>query len=118
MNRRVYLAGPIRHTSYEGATGWRKEVGSILRMAGVEPLSPMRGKEYLNTMMPIDLTGTLRPDGSFNHPLSKPAAINGRDRFDVMSSDIIFMNLVGSDKVSIGSMIEIGWADAIESRSY
>ena len=109
MNRRVYLAGPIRYTSYVSATGWRDDVAGVLRAAGIEPLSPMRGKGYLRNETVIN--GPFG-NGSYPQALSTPAAINGRDRFDVMSSDIIFMNLLGADKVSIGTMIEVGWADA------
>lgn len=109
MNRRVYLAGPIRFTSYGEATGWRQEVAAILKACGVEPLSPMRGKEYLSKEKRIN--GPFA-NGSYPHLLSTPAAINGRDRFDVMSSDVVLMNLLGAERVSIGTMIEVGWADA------
>ena len=39
-------------------------------------------------------------------------AIIGRDRFDCCNSDLIFMNLLGSKRVSIGTTVELAWADA------
>jgi nucleoside 2-deoxyribosyltransferase len=45
--------------------------------------------------------------------LSSPKGITARDRFDTMRSDLIFCNLMGMDKISVGSMIEFGWADAM-----
>jgi nucleoside 2-deoxyribosyltransferase len=35
-----------------------------------------------------------------------------RDRYDVMSSDVVLFNLLGTTTVSIGTCIEFGWADA------
>ena len=39
-------------------------------------------------------------------------AIIGRDREDCCGADLIFMNLLRAKKVSIGTMTELGWADA------
>lgn len=33
------------------------------------------------------------------------------DRFDAKRADAILTNLLGAGKVSIGTMIEVGWAD-------
>lgn len=36
----------------------------------------------------------------------------GRDRYDVSRSDGILFNFLETDRVSIGSIIELGWATA------
>jgi hypothetical protein len=65
----------------------------------------MRGKSFLSDQACID-------DVEYTHPLATPQGITARDRWDCQRSNVVLMNLIGADKVSIGSMIEIGWADA------
>jgi nucleoside 2-deoxyribosyltransferase len=106
---KVYLAGHITGMTYNQATSWREYTTEILAKLGVQALSPMRGKEFLAS------AATLIPnDGRFGHisPTASPGGITGRDRNDVRTSDVILMNLQGEDKISAGSMIELGWADA------
>lgn len=66
----------------------------------------MRGKADLQSTEPIE--------GAYpDHPFAGERAIITRDRFDVMSCDVILMNLLPmGDRVSIGTFIELGWADA------
>lgn len=101
----VYLCGPITGLSYTGATDWRAGVAAELQSVGIGSLSPMRGKSYLEkeTNLGFDYANTL---------LSNNRAITARDRFDTMRCDLVLSNLLGSQRVSIGSMIEFGWADA------
>lgn len=109
MSKSIYLAGPISGKSYGEATEWRKQAALYL-MDDIVPLSPMRGKEYLagNPDIKGDYDAGREP-GIF----STPAAIVARDRFDTMvRCDAVLFYLLGADKVSIGTMIEIGWADA------
>lgn len=108
MRGTVYLAGPISGLSYEGATDWRNDVCVELAEFGITGLSPMRHKEYL-------LGETTLADAYDDDPLkalSTSKAITTRDRWDCQRADLVLMNLAGATKVSIGSMIEIGWADA------
>ena len=44
--------------------------------------------------------------------MSSQSGINTRDRMDVARCHMMLVNLVGAKKVSIGSVVEIGWADA------
>ena len=53
----------------------------------------------------------MKPEG-YHQPLSTNKAITTRDRHDVKTSDLMIVNLMGVDKVSIGTCIEFGWADA------
>lgn len=116
---RVYLAGPITGLTYDGATDWREEVINALwpRVVGV---SPMRGKSYLAKLSVIEdavkqqasIGGTSEDLYKLGNVMSSPQGITGRDRNDVMHADAVLMNLLGATRVSIGTMIEAGWADA------
>ncbi len=105
MSKRVYLAGPILGCSYEGCTDWRLEAAAQLRAHGIEAVDPMRAKEFLRQ---YPVVGGEHAE----HTLTTAKAITSRDRFDVMRCDMVLMNLLGATRVSIGSMIELGWADA------
>jgi nucleoside 2-deoxyribosyltransferase len=106
---RVYLAGPITGCTYEGATDWReafKAKVSEMSNGRIECLSPMRGKrEYLQHVAAIeDNYG----DIDF---MASGQAITTRDRFDCKRSDAVIFNFLGAARVSIGTCIELGWAD-------
>lgn len=114
MSKLVYLAGPITGLTFGDCTDWRKDAIKRLAEHGITGLSPMRGKEYL---LEIAKDKPLGPDGdkyvlSFKSPLSTNAGITTRDRWDCQRADAVLMNLCGAKQVSIGSMIEVGWADA------
>lgn len=102
---RVYLAGPITGLTYDGANDWRKVVSYALSECGIVSFSPLRAKEYLKG------AGTLGP-GAYPQPLSTPQAITARDRMDVKRSDLVLFNFLGAEKASVGTCIELGWADA------
>lgn len=106
MNPKVYLSGPIAGLTFDEGEGWRATVTKQLAEFGIEGLSPLRGKEFLRGDKPI---GTKTVHG---HPLALDAGITTRDRFDTMRCDFMLVNLLGAAKVSIGTMIELGWADA------
>jgi len=103
-NYTVYLAGPITGLSYEGATDWRDNVITALA-PNIKGLSPMRGKQYLLSEAQIK-------DSYTEHVLSTAKAIVTRDRFDAMRCDVLLVNFLGAKKVSIGTVMEIAWADA------
>ena len=90
MAKLVYLCGPISGVDLDSARRWRAEFTADL-LPGIETLSPMRGGTW--------------PDISAK-------VITDRDRFDTMRSDMIVANFQDATSVSIGSMIELGWADA------
>ena len=100
----VYQAGPIKGCSYKGATDGREYAAAELRKRGIEALSPMRGKEFLKRKRKI---GDSYPD-----PMSTDGAIVSRDRSDLRRCDVVLMDLRGADKISLGTAVELGWADA------
>ncbi len=44
-------------------------------------------------------------------PMSGPRGIMTRDRFDATRCDVLLVNLLGATRVSIGTTMEIAWAD-------
>lgn len=65
----------------------------------------MRGKEYLIAVEEIQ--------GAYNDKvMSCSRGIITRDRFDATRCDVLLVNLLGAKKVSIGTVMEIAWADA------
>jgi nucleoside 2-deoxyribosyltransferase len=103
MKPKLYLAGPIAGLDYEGCTDWRKVVTHSL-FQKMECYSPMRGKSFL--MGKGVLHGGDYPD----HVLSSKKGIMGRDFNDVKRADALLVNLLNPPAVSIGTVMEIGWA--------
>jgi nucleoside 2-deoxyribosyltransferase len=112
---KIYLAGPITAGSYAGVTEWRdyvrqQMIGYCSKLSPgnenyIHCFSPMRHKEYL-------LQETNIADTYEENITSSQKGITTRDRFDATRADILFVNLLGATRVSIGTMIELGWADA------
>lgn len=100
----VYLAGPISGLDYAGAQGWRDRAGALLAARGIVGLSPLRAKQYLAAAGPLAVDG-------YAQPLSTAKGLTTRDRMDCTRSDLVIANLLGADRVSVGTMIELGWAD-------
>jgi len=107
----VYLAGPISGLSYAGATDWRDTAINSLAASGIKGLSPMRAKEYLRHVeSDVGFSSTCEEYGHLS-PLSGPRGIMTRDRFDATRCDVLLVNLLGAARPSIGTIMEIAWAD-------
>lgn len=104
MSPSVYLAGPIAGQSYVGATTWRINTRYRLAVAGIDSWSPMRFKDCLADEAVL---GDI-----YAGPLFTGKGIVTRDRFDVMRCDLVLANFLGVERISIGTIIELGWADA------
>ena len=100
----VYLAGPITGCSYEGCVDWREYAIKELAAVGITGLSPMRAKDYLKSESIVG-------DSYEDTVLSSSRGIITRDRWDTTRSDIILANFLGAEQVSIGTVMEIAWAD-------
>lgn len=106
---RVYLAGPITGLTFGAAIAWRVEAATVLEKNGHEVLSPMRGKDFiLKRIGEAEVLGQTYEDA----PLASQRGIVARDHFDVSRADVVLFNLCGAERVSIGTMIEYGWASA------
>lgn len=102
---RVYLAGPMKGRSVESATGWREELRALLAPE-IVCYSPMR--------QVAECAGSNgRVEASYaHHVLHNQKSLTTRDRLDVMRADLVIVNVLGAEVVSIGTCIEVGWADA------
>ena len=100
---RLYLAGPITGCSYAGCTDWRKGFAAALDGYNIECLDPMRGKAYLAAEECIG--------NDYAMVLSCSRGIITRDRFDCTRCNLLVVNFLGAEKVSIGTVMEIAWAD-------
>lgn len=108
--KKVYLSGPITGLTFGGATDWREYAKAQLEPAGIAGISPLRAKEYLAKLAgPISAHGR---DYASMGVMSTPPSVVTRDRFDTTSADVMLMNLLGAERISIGTMVELGWADS------
>lgn len=104
----VYLAGPITGLNYNGCTEWRESVSAQLGAAGIKAFSPMRAKAYLASLAEISGHGQ---EYAHMGVLSQARSVMTRDRFDATRCDVLFVNLLGAKAPSIGTVMEMAWAD-------
>jgi len=118
----VYLAGPISGLNFDGAEDWRRTVkarlehhahptgsGWELRPSGIKALSPLRNQEYLRQAG--ELTQEAKECLEFQDPLTLPKGLTDRDRRDATTCDVLFVNFLGATRPSLGTAMEIAWAD-------
>lgn len=115
MNGRVYLAGPIAHTTVDEACIWRQVVAGVLSDSGIDVRDPMRMKrETLRTMIGDNRIGddfnSYKNAGTF----FTSRAIMSRDFNDVKQSDVLLVNLLGTTVPSLGTIMELAWAYALQ----
>jgi len=116
VHKCLYLAGPISGLSYKEATTWREEVARELTRFGVKCLSPLRAEVHLRNHEGL-LSDCQTPEenlaaGCQVLAMSTQRGVVERDKFDCTRCSVLFINLLGAKKISVGSMIEIGWANA------
>jgi nucleoside 2-deoxyribosyltransferase len=112
VHKTIYLAGPIDGQTYSEATKWRNDLKEALHYDGIKAIDPMRSQTYLadieGPLTSCKIAASMKED-----ELSVTAShITTADRFDCTNCDFIIVNLLGAKKVSIGTMIEVGWANA------
>jgi nucleoside 2-deoxyribosyltransferase len=113
VHKSVYLAGPISGLTYEEASGWRDLVCDSLTPHGIKCLSPLRAAIHLRDHKGLLTDCEIVPGlECVVKAMSTPMGVVTRDRFDATHCSVLFLNLLGSKKVSIGSMVEVGWANA------
>lgn len=100
---KIYLAHPISGLSYEEVVKYYQDTTAELKALGYDVLCPMTGKGYLRTEIKFKAEG-------YGNPVSTNHAIFERDHWMVTQSDVVFVNLSGTQIVSIGSVMELAWA--------
>lgn len=108
-NYKVYLAGPITGLDYKGAVDWREDAQKKLHAVGIVGVSPMRAKDYFKNIK--EFSATCKGYEQYSC-LSSARGIMTRDRWDATRCDVILVNFLGAQKASIGTIMEIAWADA------
>lgn len=106
MSGHVYLAGPITGLTYDEGQDWRLYAQRFFATRGIDARSPLRGKAYLRDQGKLEAA-----DYGHIHPLSGDHGIVTRDRNDTITASLVFANLLGAERVSSGTCIELGWAD-------
>lgn len=104
---KVYLAGPITGESWDEANDWREDfirrtIDSYPQLVGY---SPLRYKTYLRNETKIH--------HSYEETVfSSQRGIFARDFNDVLTADLVFVNLLNTKIISVGTIMEIAWAHA------
>ncbi len=101
----TYLAGPMTGLDYKESIGWREYVAQALDSSTLKTLSPLRCKKFL------EYEGTLHALGYSGNVMTTTRAVMARDRFDCTRCDVLFVNLLDAKQISIGTAIEMGWAN-------
>ncbi len=107
----VYLAGGIAGLRGAEATDWRLDAAAALDIRDIECLDPMRAKAALS--------GQARISTDFNDYKDCGAfftskGIMTRDFNDVKRCDALLVNLLGAEKPSLGTIMELAWAFALQ----
>ena len=104
--RTVYLSGPITGCPPEHAADWRRYVRRRLAR-GVIAVDPMRDAVDFSVVsdQQLDDSGRLQN-------LLHGKEILERNRMDIARCDIVLVNFLGAQRISIGSVGEVFWADA------
>ncbi len=100
---KVYLAGPMTGCHIPEAVAKRCGTAACFERAGWEVRDPTRGEKVENTVFDAHANGSYAP----------PSAVFKRDVADVRWCDVLLVDLSGAQRVSIGSMCEIGMAFAL-----
>jgi nucleoside 2-deoxyribosyltransferase len=105
----LYLAHPISGLSYDQVVDYYRKAKEDLGLH-YDIFCPMTGKGYLRTEINFKAVG-------YNNPVSTNHAIKERDKWMIKTSDIVFIDLTGADRVSIGCCMELAWADMLDKHS-
>lgn len=107
----VYLAGGIAGLSGSDATDWRVDAALQLSHRLIETLDPMRAKHQLSAQPRIS---TDFHDYADRGAFFTSRGIMTRDFNDVKRCDALLVNLLGLAKPSLGTIMELAWAYALQ----
>jgi len=111
MNPKVYLAGPVKGLDYNSAMDWREKAKEELAKHNIIGVSPMRHREFLKEAKELDSNKKI--ENPLHEQIAGQKGLTARARHDVMNADAILVNFLGAEKVSIGTAIELAWADIL-----
>lgn len=96
----VYLAGPMSGLTWKEMSEWRCEAAEKLQVHGLQTITPTRAKPFL------------KDPALIRRRWIRDVAVSRRDRNDLKNASAVLMNLSMTEAISIGTMVELGWADA------
>jgi nucleoside 2-deoxyribosyltransferase len=107
----VYLAGAIAGLSGREATDWRLTANYALQVRNIDVLDPMRAKQKLweQSRISTDFRDYEQAGAFFTS-----RGIMTRDFNDVKRCDALLVNLLGLAKPSLGTIMELAWAYALQ----
>jgi hypothetical protein len=103
--RRVFLSGPITGCSQEQSSNWRQYVRERFS-SGIITIDPTRDSVDSTVVSERELDEAARL-----HNLTHGKEILDRNRQDIARCDIVLANFLGAQRVSIGAVGELFWAD-------
>lgn len=104
---KVYVAGSMSGLTWEETKNRFFSVRDRLEAVGFMVFTPLLGKDEV-----FEEDQVLTARGLDDNAIMKESSIVNRDRWMVENSDIIFANLSGVKKASLGTCFEIAWAYA------
>jgi nucleoside 2-deoxyribosyltransferase len=108
MSMKIYLARPISGCTFDEVVAYYRELSAELWDAGYQVTHPMTAKGILRN----DIKDRSFPTTGFSDPCATNHAILARDRWMVMQADVVYINLCGATRVSIGCVAEMAIAHA------
>lgn len=113
MKPLVYLAGAIAGMAYDAATDWRADAMIELNDRGIETLNPMRAKTELGSRNAGRISTDFHDYAAFGAFFTSQGIMT-RDFNDVRRCDVLLVNLLGLQKPSLGTIMELAWAYALQ----
>lgn len=107
----VYLAGGIAGLTGAEARRWRDTARECFQVYGLEVRDPMRDSWAFHDDYVIS------PDFNDYKNLSmflSSRAIMSRNFNDIRQSEVLLVNLLGAPRPSLGTVMELGWAYALQ----
>ncbi len=104
--KKIYLAGPIGGLTYDHACQWRDYATFRFSQYGIAAYSPLRYKQFLREH------GTLTTQPYTENPLATARGILTRDHWDCMTADLILVNFLGANTISMGTVMEVAFGHA------
>lgn len=108
----VYLAGGIAGLTGSQAIDWRLRAAEKLAEYGIHSLDPMRAKRHRWT--PTGRVSENFHDYSEAGVFFTSKGIMTRDYNDVKRCDALLVNLLGAQKPSMGTGMELAWAFSMQ----
>jgi len=106
----IYCAHPISGYSADEIFDYYTNIQTTLESYGYNVFTPLYTKSDLRTEIKFK-------ELDYRQPTSTNHAIYRRDSFMVTQADVIFANFLKATHVSIGSMMELGWASYLHKHT-